>query len=53
MPMDINLRERLEAIVHYSKVLILDGTFSTWSERSERSEWVIEVQSRLNIVSIK
>ncbi|KAG7402659.1 hypothetical protein Forpe1208_v016978 [Fusarium oxysporum f. sp. rapae] len=53
MPMDVDLRERLEAIVHYSKVLVLDGAFSTWSERSERSEWVMEVQSRLNMVSIE
>ncbi|KAM0499011.1 hypothetical protein ACHAP8_005715 [Fusarium lateritium] len=53
MPMDVDLRERLEAIVYYSKVLVLDSAFSTWSERSERSEWVIEVQSRLNIVSIE
>ncbi|KAM5526470.1 hypothetical protein FOXYSP1_21130 [Fusarium oxysporum f. sp. phaseoli] len=50
MPMDVDLRERLEAIVHYSKVLVLDGAFSTWSERSE---WVMEVQSRLNMVSIE
>ncbi|RYC79510.1 hypothetical protein BFJ63_vAg17611 [Fusarium oxysporum f. sp. narcissi] len=53
MPMDVGLRERLEAIVHYSKVLVLDGAFSTWSGRSERSEWVMEVQSRLNMVSIE
>ena len=53
MPMDVDLRERLEAIVHYSKVLVLDGAFSTWSERSERSEWVMEVQSRLNMVSFE
>lgn len=52
MPMDVDLRERLEAIVHYSKVLVLDSAFSIWSERSERSEWVMEVQSRLNMVSI-
>ncbi|KAH6977803.1 hypothetical protein EDB82DRAFT_546266 [Fusarium venenatum] len=43
MPMDVDLRERLEAIVYYSKVLVLDSAFSTWSERSERSEWVIEI----------
>ncbi|EGU89337.1 hypothetical protein FOXB_00146 [Fusarium oxysporum f. sp. conglutinans Fo5176] len=53
MPMDVDLGERLEAIVHYSKVLVLDGAFSTWSEKSERSEWVMEVQSRLNMVSIE
>ncbi|KAL3584464.1 hypothetical protein FPOAC2_14244 [Fusarium poae] len=56
MPMDVDLGERLEAIVHYSKILVLDGAFSTWSERSESSEsseWVMEVQSRLNMVSIK
>jgi hypothetical protein len=50
MPMDVDLGERLEAIVHYSKVLVLDSAFSTWSERSE---WVIEVQRRLNIVSVE
>lgn len=50
IPMDVDLRERLGAIVHYSKVLVLDDAFSTWSERSE---WVMEVQSRLNMVSIE
>ena len=53
MPMDVDLGERLGAIVHYSKVLVLDDAFSTWSEWSERSEWVMEVQSRLNMVSIE
>ncbi|KAK2684836.1 hypothetical protein QWA68_016170 [Fusarium oxysporum] len=53
MPMDVDLGERLEAIVHYSKVLVLDGAFSIWSERPERSEWVMEVESRLNMVSIE
>lgn len=52
MPMDVDLGERLGAIVHYSKVLVLDSAFSTWSERPKRSEWVVEVQSRLNMVSI-
>ncbi|KAH8662635.1 hypothetical protein BGZ61DRAFT_462910 [Ilyonectria robusta] len=49
VPMDIDLEERLRAIVHYSKVLVLDDAFSTWSERPE---WVMEVQSCLNRVSI-
>ncbi|KAH6973282.1 hypothetical protein EDB80DRAFT_743065 [Ilyonectria destructans] len=49
VPMDIDLKERLQAIVHYSKVLVLDDAFSTWSERVE---WVMEVQSCLNRVSI-
>ncbi|EEU34825.1 uncharacterized protein NECHADRAFT_88405 [Fusarium vanettenii 77-13-4] len=50
MPMDVDLGERLRAIVHYSKVLVLDDAFSTWPEESG---WMMEVQSRLNMVSIE
>jgi hypothetical protein len=50
MPMDINLHKRLQAIVHYSKVFVLDYAFSTWLAESGV---VIEVQSRLNMVSIE
>lgn len=49
MPMDVDLGERLQAIVHYSKVLVLNNSFLTWSAKSD---WVMEVQSRLNMVSI-
>lgn len=52
MPMDVDLRGRLRAIVHYSKVLVLHGAFLAWSEESE-SGWIMEVQSRLNMVSIE
>ncbi|KAI8649694.1 hypothetical protein NCS55_01431700 [Fusarium keratoplasticum] len=50
MPMDVDLGGRLRAIVHYSKVLVLDDAFSTWPEEPD---WVMEVQSRLNMVSIE
>ncbi|KAF4987614.1 hypothetical protein FGRMN_10270 [Fusarium graminum] len=49
MPMDIDFKERLEAIVHYSKVLVLNHSFLNWSAPTG---WVMQVQSRLNMVSI-
>jgi hypothetical protein len=56
MPMDVDLGGRVQAMVHYGKVLVLDDAFSSWSamsERTERTEWVMEVQSCLNMVSIE
>ncbi|KAF5010570.1 hypothetical protein FDECE_3283 [Fusarium decemcellulare] len=50
MPMDLDLGERLGAIVHYSKVLVLDGAFSNWEGDPM---YAMEVQSRLNMVSIE
>lgn len=50
MPMDIDLAGRLQAMVHYSKVLVLDDAFSTWSGEPR---WIMEVQNRLNMVSIE
>ncbi|KAM0360992.1 hypothetical protein ACHAO7_012031 [Fusarium culmorum] len=57
MPMDVNFKERLQAIVHYSKVLVLHHSYLTWCEKSEELEeadlmMLKEVQSRLNMVSI-
>ncbi|KAH7199105.1 uncharacterized protein B0J16DRAFT_258969 [Fusarium flagelliforme] len=49
MPMDVGFKERLEAIVHYSKVLVLNHSFLTWAAPTD---WVMQVQSRLNMVSI-
>ncbi|RTE73080.1 hypothetical protein BHE90_012474, partial [Fusarium euwallaceae] len=34
MPMDIDLGERLRAIVHYSKVIVLDDAYGSWSGES-------------------
>lgn len=45
MPMDLNLEGRVEAIVHYSKVLMLDTAFHTWRGRSAL---VLAVQRDLN-----
>lgn len=56
MPMDVDLEGRVQAVVHYGKVLVLDDAFSAWSvvsTETERTEWVMEVQSSLNMVSIE
>ncbi|KAF5234225.1 hypothetical protein FAUST_7751, partial [Fusarium austroamericanum] len=39
MPMDVDFKERLEAIVHYSKVLVLNHSFLTWSAPTD---WVMQ-----------
>ena len=51
MPMDVDIKGRLGAMVHYSKVLVLDHAF--WSLPEEGTPWVMEVQSTLNMVSIE
>lgn len=35
MLMDVDIRGRLQATVHYSKVLVLDYAFLLWLEESE------------------
>ncbi|RSL39496.1 hypothetical protein CEP54_016312 [Fusarium duplospermum] len=50
MPMHVNFGERLRAIVHYSKVIVLDDAYGSWSGESG---WEMEVRSRLNMVSIE
>ncbi|KAH7112764.1 hypothetical protein B0J13DRAFT_461143, partial [Dactylonectria estremocensis] len=50
MPMDVDIEGRLQAMVHYSKVLVLDDAFLSWSENSE---WVMEVQRDLNLVDME
>ncbi|KAK8913388.1 hypothetical protein VCV18_011394 [Metarhizium anisopliae] len=49
IPMDVDIRGRMEAIVHYSKVLALDAAFHSWDVQQE---WVHEVQCDLNSVDI-
>lgn len=48
LPMDIDVRTRIEALQHYAKVLLLDHTFNTWETSSARLQ---EVQRELNMVS--
>lgn len=44
LPMDIGLRERVQAIVHYSKVLLLDLALRTWEGRPrQRSEVINDI----------
>ncbi|KAH6972563.1 hypothetical protein EDB80DRAFT_743808 [Ilyonectria destructans] len=51
LPMDVDIRDRIEAIVHYSKVLILDKAFQGWQRgRVGREVWLEEVQRDLNAV---
>lgn len=47
MPMDLDVRTRLEALLHYSKILVLDRAFHSWEPRRE---WLAEVQGELNEV---
>lgn len=47
MPMDADIRGRLQAMVHYSKVLVLDHALLSWLGKPE---WVMEVQRDLNSV---
>ncbi|KAH6972647.1 hypothetical protein EDB80DRAFT_758072 [Ilyonectria destructans] len=47
LPMDVDIRDRIEAIVHYSKVLILDKAFQGWQRGRVGRE---EVQRDLNAV---
>lgn len=48
MPMDVDLTRRVEAFIHYSKVLALNDTFMNWNP-TPRS-WILQVQSDLNLV---
>ena len=49
MPLDIDIRDRIEAIRHYSKVLILDKAFQGWQKgRVGRQVWLEEVLRDLN-----
>jgi hypothetical protein len=48
LPMDIDVRTRIEALHHYAKVLLLDHIFSTWKTSQARLQ---EVQRELNVVS--
>ncbi|KAH8654266.1 hypothetical protein BGZ61DRAFT_487145 [Ilyonectria robusta] len=41
LPMDLDLGERLEAIIHYSKVLFFHQTFSNWEGKPRWREGVI------------
>jgi hypothetical protein len=47
LPMDIDVRTRIEALNHYAKVLLLDHIFSTWKTNPARLQ---EVQQELNMV---
>lgn len=47
LPLDLNIRDRVEAMEHYSKVLILDKAFKEWATKS-KINWVAAVQSDLN-----
>jgi hypothetical protein len=48
LPMDIDVRSRIEALQHYAKVLLLDHIFGTWETSPAELQ---EVQRELNMVS--
>ncbi|KAM6523004.1 hypothetical protein FALCPG4_012609 [Fusarium falciforme] len=49
LPLDVDIRDRIEAIGHYSKVLILDKAFQGWQKgRVGRQVWLEEVLRDLN-----
>ena len=47
LPMDLDMRGRIEAVEHYCKVFVLNHTFSTWDTNKQL---LFEVQSQLNQV---
>ncbi|KAH9859284.1 hypothetical protein J1614_012198 [Plenodomus biglobosus] len=48
LPMDLNVQQRLEGIVHFAQVFLLDLAFNTWQPIPETQ--LLEVQSDLNVV---
>ncbi|RTE70639.1 hypothetical protein BHE90_014962 [Fusarium euwallaceae] len=49
LPLDVDIRDRIGAIGHYSKVLILDKAFQWWQKgRVGRQVWLEEVLRDLN-----
>jgi len=50
LPMDLDIRGRVEAVEHYCKVFVLDHTFSTWNTDQQS---LSEVQTQLNQVDNK
>jgi hypothetical protein len=48
LPMDLDIQQRLEGIVHFAKVLLLDVAFTTWHPTSESQ--FLEVQTDLDTV---
>jgi len=48
LPEDLDIRDRGEAMGHYSKVLILDRAFRQWDGRHA---WVMQIQRDLNLVN--
>lgn len=48
MPMDLNVRGRLEALLHHSKIILLDRAFNLWQPRAS---WRLQVEQDLNTVN--
>ncbi|KAH6985570.1 hypothetical protein EDB80DRAFT_733096 [Ilyonectria destructans] len=49
LPLDVDIRDRIEAVGYYSKVLILDKAFKGWQKgRVGRDVWLEEVLRDLN-----
>jgi hypothetical protein len=48
LPMDLDIQQRLEGIVHFAKVFLLDLAFASW-EPSPKAQ-LLEVQNDLNVV---
>lgn len=48
LPMDIDVRTRMEAVHHYAKVLVLDHAFRTWQPHPR--DWAVEVGNELDMV---
>lgn len=47
LPIDVELRDRVEAIAHYSKVLVLDRAIHGWKGNPT---WIDEIIGELNLV---
>lgn len=49
LPMDLDLGERLEAIIHYSKVLFFHQTFSNWEGKPRWREEIIRDMDEVSL----
>ena len=47
IPMDLDLRSRIEAVQHFSKILVLDRAIASWEP--DLPEWELEVKRDLNL----
>lgn len=47
--MDIDIRARIDSLLHYSKIIIVEKSFLSWDVRKR---WIMEVQNDLNSIDL-